>query len=100
MSPCPFWPWRWRQLRPSAWESLRRFDKPFLCAFSDGDPVTAGGERRFLREVPGTAGQAHTTIEGGGHFIQEDRGPELAAQVIDLVRSTPDAASQPALVAD
>jgi len=69
----------------AAWESLRHFDRPFLCAFSDADPITRGGERVFLREVPGTAGQAHTTIEGGGHFLQEDRGPELAEAIIGLI---------------
>jgi haloalkane dehalogenase len=35
--------------------------------------------------IPGAAGQAHTTIEGGGHFIQEDRGPELAAVVVQFM---------------
>jgi haloalkane dehalogenase len=64
-----------------AWEVLRAFDKPFLCAFSDGDPITSGGERQFIGEVAGTEGQPHTTIEGGGHFVQEDRGPELAAVI-------------------
>jgi haloalkane dehalogenase len=69
-----------------AWEVLRRFDKPFLCAFSDKDPITAGAERAFLGRVPGTEGQPHTTIEGGGHFLQEDRGPELAKVVVDWMR--------------
>ena len=64
-----------------AWEVLRTFEKPFLCAFSDGDPITKGTERQFIGVVPGTAGQPHTTIEGGGHFLQEDKGEELA-QVI------------------
>ncbi|MEZ5177456.1 MAG: haloalkane dehalogenase [Acidimicrobiales bacterium] len=82
----------------AAWEVLGRFARPFLCAFSDQDPVTGGGNRPFERTVPGAAGQPHTTIEGGGHFLQEDRGPELAAVVVDLVRSTPDAASVPALI--
>ena len=71
-----------------AWEVLRRFDKPFLCAFGDGDPITRGGERAFIGHVPGTEGQPHATIEGGGHFIQEDRGPELAALIADLIAST------------
>lgn len=71
-----------------AWESLRRFTRPFLCAFSDGDPITRGSDAKFLREVPGTKGQPHTTIEGGGHFLQEDKGEEVAAVVIDFVRST------------
>src|SRR5271169_1498421 len=48
-----------------AWDVLRTFDKPFLCAFSDRDPITHGADRRFLDEVPGTAGQDHTTITGG-----------------------------------
>jgi haloalkane dehalogenase len=72
----------------AAWEVLRGFDKPFLCAFGDSDPITKGGERVFLREVPGTEGQAHTTIEGGGHFLQEDRGPELAGVIAGFIAAT------------
>jgi haloalkane dehalogenase len=71
-----------------AWESLRRFDKPFLCAFSDSDPITKGADRPLRELIPGTAGQPHTTIEGAGHFLQEDRGPELARVIVDFVRST------------
>ena len=71
-----------------AWESLRQFDKPFLCAFSDKDPVTGGADRALLRDIPGCEGQPHTTIEGGGHFLQEDRGPELAAVVNDFIART------------
>ena len=69
-----------------AWEVLRGFDKPFLCAFSDGDPITAGGERALIHKIAGAAGQPHTTIAGGGHFLQEDRGPELARLVADWAR--------------
>jgi haloalkane dehalogenase len=61
-----------------AWETLRAWTKPFLTAFSDKDPITRGGDRAFQAEVPGCAGQPHTTIEGGGHFLQEDRGEQLA----------------------
>lgn len=71
-----------------AWEALRRFERPFLCAFSDGDPITAGADRRFLREVPGAVGQPHTTITGAGHFLQEDRGEELAHVVISFIRGS------------
>jgi haloalkane dehalogenase len=73
----------------AAWESLRRFDRPFLCAFSDQDPITGGADRVLRQDVPGCAGQDHTTIEGGGHFLQEDRGPELARVVIDFVQRNP-----------
>ncbi len=72
----------------AAWDVLRTFEKPFLCCFSDQDPVTKGGDAAFLARVPGTAGQAHTTIEGGGHFLQEDRGPELAQVLIDFIGAT------------
>jgi haloalkane dehalogenase len=68
-----------------AWESLTKWSKPFLTAFSDGDPVTAGGERVFQKLVPGANGQPHTTIEGGGHFLQEDKGEELAKIVVDFI---------------
>ena len=72
-----------------AWESLRTFDKPFLCAFSDGDPITRGADRQFVAEIPGASGQPHTTIAGGGHFLQEDRGEQLSAVVTELIARTP-----------
>lgn len=72
----------------AAWRTLEQFTKPFLCAFSDGDAITAGADRALLRRVPGTKGQPHTTIEGGGHFLQEDRGEELASVVVDFMRAT------------
>jgi haloalkane dehalogenase len=65
-----------------AWRSLMRFERPFLCAFSDGDPITAGGDAPFRRLVRGAQGQPHTTIEGAGHFVQEDKGEELARVVL------------------
>ena len=70
----------------AAWKTLRACEKPFLTAFSDGDPITRGGDVVFQREVPGCAGQPHTTIEGAGHFLQEDRGPELARVIAEWLR--------------
>jgi haloalkane dehalogenase len=72
-----------------AWKVLEAFDKPVLTAFSDSDPITKGGYRVFQERVKGAQGQPHTTIEGGGHFLQEDRGPELARVVLDLIAATP-----------
>ena len=69
-----------------AWETLRAWKKPFLTAFSDQDPITRGGDRAFRRDVPGTAGQPHTTIAGGGHFLQEDCGEQLAEVVASWMR--------------
>jgi len=71
----------------SAWDVLSRFERPFLMCFSDEDAITKGGDVPFLANVPGTDGQPHTTIEGGGHFLQEDRGAELAAVLIDFIGS-------------
>ncbi len=71
-----------------AWEVLHRWEKPFLTAFSDGDPVTAGGDKVFQERIPGTRGQPHTTIEDAGHFLQEMQGEVLADVVIDFVRSS------------
>jgi haloalkane dehalogenase len=71
-----------------AWEVLRRWEKPFLTAFSDGDPITRGGDRIFQSQVPGARGQPHTTITGAGHFLQEDKGEELAAVVVDFIART------------
>jgi haloalkane dehalogenase len=66
----------------AAWAVLEAFDKPFLTAFSDKDPVTGGGEAVFQARVPGTKGRKHVTIEGGGHFLQEDC-PDQIADVIN-----------------
>lgn len=73
----------------AAWKVLERWDKPFLTAFSDSDPVTQGGNGPLQSRIPGARSQAHTTIRGGGHFLQEDRGPELAAVVVGFIATTP-----------
>lgn len=65
-----------------AWQVLRQWEKPFLCLFSDSDPITAGGDRVFQKLVPGTAEQPHQTIRDAGHFLQEDAGEELARILI------------------
>lgn len=66
-----------------AWAKLTSFDKPFLCLFSDSDPITAGADRPFHKLVPGTQGQPHATIRNAGHFLQEDAGPEIAKRLIE-----------------
>ena len=72
----------------AAWAVLESFQKPFLCTFSDSDAITAGGDRPFRERVPGARGQPHTTIVGGGHFLQEDKGPELAQVILEFVAAT------------
>ena len=77
----------WLEDQRQAWEFFKTFEKPFLCAFADNDPVTQGGDKEFLAKVPGTQGLSHTTIKGGGHFVQEN-ARSGAQVIIDLIRST------------
>ncbi len=72
----------------AAWEVLAGFERPVLCAFSDQDAVTAGGDKPFRERIPGAQGQDHTTITGAGHFLQEDRGPEVARVIDGFMRAT------------
>jgi haloalkane dehalogenase len=72
----------------AAWKVLEQYERPFLTAFSDGDPITRGNDAPLQRRIPGAAGQPHTTIAGAGHFLQEQKGPELAQVIVEFVRST------------
>jgi haloalkane dehalogenase len=66
------------RLNAAAWQVLEQWQKPFLTTFSDGDPITAGGDLTFQQRIPGARNQQHVTIRGAGHFLQETHGPELA----------------------
>jgi haloalkane dehalogenase len=68
----------------AAWEVLRKFDKPFMLAFSDNDPVTAGGDKKFLEEVPGCQGVAHRTVKNAGHFLQQDQPEQCVQAILDI----------------
>ena len=73
------------QLRKNeqVWKDVyENWDKPFLVAFSDADPVTKGGDAAFVQRVPGAI---NVTIKGAGHFVQEDVGTELAAMINDFI---------------
>jgi haloalkane dehalogenase len=79
----------------AAWRVLGEWTKPFLTAFSDGDPITAGGYSIFQRTVPGAQDRRHVTIAGAGHFLQEDKGPELGRVIAEFVAATPSASAVP-----
>ncbi|MFW2387242.1 MAG: haloalkane dehalogenase [Polyangiales bacterium] len=68
----------------ATWEVLKRWTKPFLTVYSNGDPVLGDWDALFQERVPGAAGQAHTRVEGG-HFLQEAAGPELARHIHELI---------------
>jgi len=69
----------------AAWESLARFDKPFLTLFGKNDPILGNADRALQRHVKGAEGQPHERT-WGGHFVQEDRGPWLAERTIDWMK--------------
>ena len=71
----------------AAWKVLETFEKPFLTAFSDSDPVTKGAEAAFKARVPGARNEAHVILPGG-HFLQEDSPAAIADLLDDMVRRT------------
>ncbi|GAA6151361.1 haloalkane dehalogenase [Pseudoteredinibacter isoporae] len=73
----------------AAWGVLTQWNKPFLTAFSDSDPITKGGDAVMQKLIPGCQGQEHTTIVNGGHFLQEDQGEKLAEVVAAFVAANP-----------
>lgn len=72
----------------AAWQVLSAMEKPFLTAFSDKDPITAAGEPIFRKLIPGTKGQAHTTVVDGGHFLQEDQSEKLVEVILKFIADT------------
>ncbi len=72
-----------------AWEFFAHCEKPFLTLFSSRDPVTRGGQRVWQKRVPGAQGQPHAITRGAGHFLQEDKGPELAQAIVAFIGTTP-----------
>src|SRR5579859_1888826 len=72
----------------AAWQRLAAWDKPFLVAFSDSDPITGAMAPILKRTVPGAAGLDHPVIEGAGHFLQEDAGERLGTVIANFIRAT------------
>ncbi|GAB93082.1 haloalkane dehalogenase [Gordonia rhizosphera] len=68
----------------AAWDALAAWDKPFLTLFGAKDPILGRADAPLQRHIPGAAGQPHDRLRGG-HFIQEDQGPELARRMIEFI---------------
>jgi haloalkane dehalogenase len=65
-------------------DALVRWEKPALVAFSDSDPVfpyPRAGER-FVQWIPTVSEQVK--VEWAAHFLQEDRGEEIAERIVDF----------------
>ena len=73
----------------AVWKVLEAWQKPWITAYGDSDPVTRGAEKRFIETVPGAKGQAHVIVKGAGHFIQDDAAAELSTIVIDFMKANP-----------
>jgi haloalkane dehalogenase len=71
----------------AAWVALSRWRKPFLVAFSDSDPITGPMAPVLAKVIPGARGIQHPTITGAGHFLQEDAGEALGAEIARFVRA-------------
>jgi len=71
-----------------AWQAYTKWEKPFLTLFSDSDPIMKGMEKIFQKMIPGCQGQPHDIIKGGGHFLQEDKGEEIAEKVVAFMKSS------------
>ncbi len=69
------------------WKTLHQWDGKVLTLFSDSDPVTKGGEKPFQKLLPGAKDQPHETIEGAGHFLQEDKGEVVAEKIVAWLKS-------------
>ena len=73
----------------AAWAALGRWEKPFLVAFSDGDPITGGMRSILCRAIPGAQDREHPVIEGAGHFLQQDAGERLGRVIAGFIEQTP-----------
>jgi haloalkane dehalogenase len=73
----------------AAWQQLAAWDRPFLIAFSDRDPITGAMAPILARAIPGAAGIEHPVITGAGHFLQEDAGERLGEVIVAFLRAHP-----------
>ncbi len=65
---------------------LSKWDKPALVMFSDKDKVLGGLEKFFYRLIPTSNDQQKIIVKDAGHFLQEEKGEEIAAYIDQFIK--------------
>jgi haloalkane dehalogenase len=69
-------------------EFLSKCEKPTLVMFSDKDPITHGADRSFRKLIPSAKNQPEIVIKDAGHFVQEEKGEEIAGHILKFIEQT------------
>lgn len=70
-------------------QGMAKWDKPALIMFSDNDPITKGGDLFFRALIPTAKDQPEIVIRDAGHFLQEDKGEEIAQHIVEFIARSP-----------
>ncbi|NRB39565.1 MAG: alpha/beta fold hydrolase [Pseudomonadales bacterium] len=70
------------------WKQLSQWTKPVLVMYSDNDPHTRPYAQRFYQHIPSAKNTAQVYIKDAGHFIQEDKGEELAQHILTFMQTS------------
>ncbi len=69
-------------------DALAHWEKPALVLFSDKDPISKGADAFFRRLIPTAADQPEITIADAGHFLQEEKGEQIAGHILEFIERT------------
>ena len=70
-------------------EFLTTWYRPALVMFSDGDQVLGPHQHWLRRLIPSAMDEPVITIEGAGHFLQENKGEEVAEHILEFFQRHP-----------
>ena len=70
-------------------EVLYNWHKPALVMFSDKDPIMRGGDKFFRGKIPSAKKEPVVTIKDAGHFLQEDKGEDIAHHLLEFIHRNP-----------